>query len=209
MRKTFFLIICFVFLMSSCDSPGGGSVFFETVEITAHCEVTSQSSDIITWKLIDPNGVFNDPCDDSLVFPDVITITIGSIVFPVIDLETASAVRIENVHIDYFPADGLTPGLASRDEPLGQIVQPDSTVSLDIMVMGTDQKNDFLNDPNDYASLITNDFYYTYNVNLTFSLVEIATDKKGEVSTGLTIQVHDFICAEEGDDNCDDVCDHP
>ena len=206
MRKTFFLIICFVFLICSCDSPGGGSVFFETVEITANCEVTSMSSDIIIWKLSDPNGSYNDPCDDSSIIPDVVTITIGSIVFPVIDLEEASAVRIDNVHIVYIPADSLTPSLASRIEPLGQIVQPDSSVGLNIKVMETKQKNDFLDDPNDFTSLITNDSYYTYNVYLTFSVVEIATDKKGEVQTSLKIQVHDFNCV---DDICDDECVHP
>jgi hypothetical protein len=208
MRKTFFLIICFILLVSSCDSPGGGAVFFETVMITAHSEITSIDADIITWKLGDPNGDSDDQCDPnySEVWPESVEVIIRSEVFPVNDLETSSPVRIENVHIDYIPADGLTPGLASRNEPLGQIVQPDNNVSLNIKVMGTNQKNGFLDDPNDYASLITNNSYYTYYVNLTFSVVEIVTDKKDEVSTGLTIQVHDFKCV--GDD-CDDECVHP
>ena len=153
----------------------------------------------------------DDLCDPnySEVWPESVEVIIRSEVFPVNDLETSSPVRIENVRIDYMTADGLTPGLASRNEPLGQIVQPDNNVSLNIKVMGTNQKNSFLDDPNDYASLITNNSYYTYHVNLTFSVVEIATDKTGEVATGLTIQVHDFVCAEEGDDNCDDECVHP
>ncbi|MGA1865444.1 MAG: hypothetical protein ACMUHX_10305 [bacterium] len=207
MRKILFLIICSVFLISGCGSSGGGAVFFETVEVTAHCETGSPlSSDIILWK-----GDADNSCDDtdSEIWPDFVKVAISSKVFPVIEFEEASQVRIENVRIDYYPWLD-TPSLDPLYWNLGQIVEPDETVSLSIVVMGTDQKDYFWNDPNDYNSLITEDAFYTYDVTLTFSVVEIATHTKRDVSTNLTIQVADFGCTGPEDDLiCDDKCIHP
>lgn len=201
MRKILFLIFCSIFLISGCGSSGGGAVFFESVMITAYSEITGLDSDIMVWKLKDPNGV----CAGYETRPDLVNITIKSEVFPVNELGPSSPVKIENVRIDYEPVSN-TPSLASYFQELGQIVEPNGEVSLEIFVMHTEQKSHFLDDPNHYTAIIMNKAFYTYNLTLTFSVVEITTDEKGEVTTGLTIKIHDYICEEGEGITCDDDC---
>jgi hypothetical protein len=130
-------------------------------------------------------------------------------VFPVIELQEASRVRIENVHIDYYPRPN-TPSLASLDWSLGRIVEPNSGRSFSIRVISLDQKDYLLNDPNYYDSLIIDDVIYKYDVTLTFRVVEITTHRKLDVSTNLTLQVADYSCTGPDDNRiCDDQCVHP
>ncbi|MGA1840719.1 MAG: hypothetical protein ACMUIU_08855 [bacterium] len=208
MRKILYLIICSVFLISGCGSSGGGAQFFETVIITADCETTSLDSDIMVWKLEDPNDGLNDPCDINGTFPDTVNITINSGLYSPIDSEIPySSVEIENVLIDYEPVSN-TPSLASRFLELGQTVDPNNSIMLEIPIMHTQQKRGFLENPVYYAELIDGMAFYTYNVILTFRVVEIDSDKSGEVKTGLTVILHDFTCSEVGGPNCDDKCYH-
>lgn len=209
MRKILFLMICSVFLISGCGSSGGGTAFFETVEVTAYCETGSPlGSDIIVWRLSDPNGKFDDQCDGFEVFPDYAKVTIRSVVFPVIELEEASQVRVENVRIDYYPWSN-TPYLAPQNLSLPYIVEPNGELTVSIEVMSLEQKDYFQNDPNHYTSLIIDDAFYKYDATLTFSVVEITSHRKLDVSTNITIRMHDYKCTGPEDDPiCDDDCVH-
>lgn len=188
--------IFFMFLMNSgCGSAGGGSAYFETVEISANCKATSLASDIAVWGRSDDHGI----CDECVILPDIVDVTIRSQSFANITMQP-SEVRIEKVRIDYIPMDSDTPSLASQKLALGQFVKPDSEHTLPIEIINTDQKE------KETFPLymvrngeIHEDKTYTYSVKLTFSGIETATDKQQNFSTDLGLRVHDFTTLEDSD----------
>jgi len=185
-----------MFLMNSgCGSTGGDTAYFETVEISANCEVTTLSSDIAIWE--DSDG--NDICDKCKVSSDIVEVTIRSQSFENIAM-IPSDVRIERVRIDYTPMDSITPSLASRELALGQFVKPDSDYPLNIEVIKGDQKKSF---PlyRVREGEIHGNKTYTYSVKLTFSGIETGTNKHQNFSTDLGLAVLDRTTyASESDD---------
>ncbi len=203
MRKIILLhlLICLTFLFNGCGSTGGGSAYFDGVIIEAICDTTTLDSDVLLWKFLDPN---ESKFCAQIIKSDSVIVNVHARLIDTSDIQKPSVVRIENVRIDYIPADDNTPELASRTLALGQFVDIDENdkVPVSVMIVGTDQKDinplkslrcpKNRNDPNFICEET-----YTYYVKLTFSGVEIQTNNQEEFSTNLTLRVHDFLSNEE------------
>ena len=205
MWKALTLAGCIMFLLCGCGSVDSGIEVFESVILSADSKVTSFDSDVIKWELMDANS---DCCDDADICPDSVEIDIRSELVSGHNLETSSNVRIESVRIDYYPADELTPALASQNWMLGQIIAPNEAAKIDIMIMSQGQKQQLLRelfyDPL-CSPECTGQPIYRYHVKLTFHGIEAISNRKGDFTTGLTLQVSNF-----GDDECkldrDSIC---
>ena len=198
MWKALILAGCIVFLMYGCGSVDSGVEVFESVMLSADSKVTSLDADVIEWTILDEN---NDCCDYSYIESDSAEIDIRSELVSGHNLETSSTVRIESVRIDYHPIDGLTPPLASESRTLGQIIEPSGAKEIGVMIVNRVQKQQLLQelfyDPL-CSPECTSRPIYRYHVKLTFHGVEAVSNRKGDFTTGLTLQVSDFF----DDDEC-------
>ncbi|MEW6379617.1 MAG: hypothetical protein AB1611_08405 [bacterium] len=195
MRKymIFPLLLCwFALLASGCgSSSSGGAEYFDTVLVTVSSEQPSLDSDIQVW--MDSNN--DNICDRSIIKPDSISVQIKSQVLSNKNKTLpASDIRIESVRIDYTPADSGTPALDSQFLALGQIIEPDEEVKIDVKVMSQAQK---INYP--LARLLRRSVsdIYKYHTKLTFNCIEILSDRETDLTTSLSIDVADFVSDEE------------
>ncbi|MGA1868869.1 MAG: hypothetical protein ACMUJM_10015 [bacterium] len=205
MRKNIFLVhllCCCALLIGGCGSATSpGAALFNTVAITANCATTHIDSDVALW--MDSNDGDNT-CDGYKILPDSLTVTISSELLPNIsDKLSSSSVSIENVRIDYTPADSYTPStLDSRSLALGQVVEAGSNIEITLNVMSVSQKknsplNDLLCSPG--CPLCVTYDSYKYHAQLTFNAVEIMTGKRADFSTSFDIHVADFFQENEGE----------
>ena len=170
----------FMFLMNSgCGSAGGGAVYFETVEITAHYKsLNPLFSDIAIWEAESEDDIC---CNACTVWSDLIDVVIQSQSFQNIKM-LPSDIRIEKVRIDYIPKNN-SPPLASRELSLGQFVKPDSDYTLQIEVITGNQKKTYPLYQVRKGEIHCSSDPYTYDVKFTFTGIETATDKQRNFST--------------------------
>lgn len=182
------LLFCIIFINSCGSEVGGGAQYFSTVIVTVSTDTTILDSDIATWK--DTNG--DNICDSYTVSSNNVSVTIDSLELSTSPNLIPSGVRIENVSIEYTPADKVTPQLGKEYLALGQSIPPGGSITLDIMVMSQKQKQS-----SPLNKLISGTDMYKYYVRLIFNGVEVLTGEKHSFSTDLTMQVADFITDAE------------
>ncbi|MCL6583791.1 MAG: hypothetical protein K6U11_09165 [bacterium] len=200
-----FLGCCLVLLIGGCGSSSTGGVeFFDTLSIAVSSNQSWLDSDVAFWIDSNNNGI----CEKFIIQPDYLPVKIRSKVISKDTTRPASDVRIENVIIEYTPADDRTPPIDCQFIPLGQIIEPDQEVELNIMIVSQNQKASY-----PLRRLIgVRGIFYKYNANLIFNCREIMTNRDAEISTEVGIQVSDFVHykgEDEEDEEDYEMCDIP
>lgn len=204
MRKIFkilVLISCLTLFPNGCGNQDDGVAVFETVTLSANCQVASCDSDVIEWRQQDPNSD-SDYCDDAIIFPDSVSVGILSELLPKYTEGTSSDIRIESVRLDYCPADTTTPELASQTLALGKIIKPGEVNNIEVRIVSQGQKEQLLDelfyDPFCDGDPRTDEPIYRYHLQLTFKGIETMTNRKGNFVTGLNLQISNF-----ADEDCE------
>jgi len=179
-------VVLIVFVTGCGSSDGGGTVMFNTVNVTASADSAKNPllSDIATWSDV------ANKCTTATytVTNDLVNFTIVST--KSIATGTASDIMIQKATIIFSPADTQTPVLpsllASSTIPyVGLKVTAGSSLSVPIEVASHNLKAHF-----DPCAAIP--FTYNYNVQVLFDVVESATGKTGTIPAGMIVRIADF-----------------
>jgi len=178
-------VVLIVFVTGCGSSDGGGTVMFNTVNVTASADSAKNPllSDLATWS--DEANRCNTAT--ATITNDLVNFTIVST--KSIATGTASDIMIQKATIVFSPADTQTPVLpnllaTSIINYVGLRVTAGSSLSVPIEVVPHNLKLNF--DP------CAIPYTYNYNVQVLFDVVEAATGKSGTIPAGMTVRIADF-----------------
>lgn len=179
-----------LFFVSGCgSSDGGGTIMFNTVNVTASVDSAKNPllSDLATWT--DQNAIC-DGVQVPTIQNDLVNFNVTS--KKSIANGTASNIMLQKATIVFTPADALSPALPAQFATtylnlVGQTVTPDGTLSVPIEVVTHNLKSYF------YPTAVCRNVpVYTYNAQVLFEAVEAGTGKTGTIPAGMTVRIADF-----------------
>lgn len=190
MNKILLLGAVMLVFVSGCgSSDGGGTVMFNTVNVTASADSAKNPllSDLATWT---DEATKCDGVQVPTIKNDLVNITVSS--KKSISNGTASNIMLQKATIIFTPGDASTPVLPPQFATtylnlVGQTVTPDSTLSVPVEVVTHNLKEYFY--PTSVCKLVP---VYTYNVQVLFDVVEAGTGKSGTIPAGMTVRIADF-----------------
>jgi len=194
MKKVFAYVVFFVLFASllGCGGGGGsgssgGAERMKTVQVmppTVDSNVID--ADIATWKDVNNNGKVCELEDTYTVNPTLVNVKIEVKTLPNLPSNlVASPVRVDSVEIIYTPSTSTTPAIPTQYRALGIVVNPDSSVTFDVVPQNI--ATAFLD------QLLCSDKIYTYYVQMKFKVIEINTGKEETIQTALTVKIADFV----------------
>lgn len=190
MNKILLLGIFMSVLVSGCGSSnGGGTIMFNTVNVTASVDSAKNPllSDLATWK---DEATKCDGVQTPTIKNDLVNFTVSS--KKSISNGTASNIMLQKATIIFTPADSTSPSLPPQYATtyinlVGQTVTPDGSLSVPIEVVTHNLKELF------YATAVCSNVpVYSYNVQVLFDVVEAGTGKSGMIPAGMTVRIADF-----------------
>jgi hypothetical protein len=190
MNKNLLLATVMAFCISGCGSSnGGGTAFFNTVNVTANVDSTKTTlfSDLAKWA--DKNAIC-DGVQSPTNISDQVNFTIKSTVS--ISSGQASNIMLQKATVVFTPADTQSPALpalyATSYLPLvGQSVPAGGTLTVPVEVVSHNLKSYF------YPTAVCRNVpVYMYNVQVVFDAIEANTGKSGTVSAAMVVKIADF-----------------
>ncbi|OGU24848.1 MAG: hypothetical protein A2X85_04180 [Geobacteraceae bacterium GWF2_54_21] len=186
MSKKLLLGIFMSALLSGCgSSDGGGTVMFNTVNITASAESAKNPllADLATWS----DETNRCTSATATISNEIVNFNVVST--KSISTGTASNLMLQKATIIFTPGDTLTPALPAQlattyQDLVGQTVLPGSTLSVPVEVVTHNLKLNF-----NPCSVVP---VYTYNVKVLFDAIEAGTGKSGTIQAGMTVRIADF-----------------
>lgn len=176
-------VISLAGLVQSCGGDsGGGSSELKTSYVTADVGTAVLDSDVIAWgETVCVEGDVSTPAADSV---DAI---ITSIPYPDNIGTKSLPIRVDSVTISYTPANSATPAMPSEYQVIGTTIANGSSATIPVRVATQEQKIRL------QPKLACSSIIYNYYTTLTFHLIEIGTDKTGDVSTSMQLRYADFV----------------
>jgi hypothetical protein len=185
------LLLLFLIPLAGCGGSGvgGGEAVFTTVTLTASPAVSSLDSSVVTHSLAitDPN--FCVIGEDFLtVTADSVNVTITSTLIPNLPTGvTASQVSLQQVTLQYTPADTISPALPDQYLALDSFVTAGGSATVPIIVASQALKMS----PTLSALVCTTKIYHYY-VTMFFEGVEVNTNVTQNFETTMDVYFADF-----------------
>jgi len=189
------LLLLFLIPLAGCGGGGvgGGEAVFTTVTLTASPAVSSLDSSVVTHSLAitDPNFFCtfgNNGTDILTVSADSVQVTVNSTAIPNLPTSVvASPVSLQQVTLQYTPADTTSPPLPPQYFTLNTIVPGGGTATVPVIVA-----SEALKESTTLSALICSTKIYRYYVTMTFEGVEVNTNVTQNFETTLNINFADF-----------------
>lgn len=177
-------VISLAGLVQSCGGDsGGGSSELKTSYVTADVSTAVLDSDVIAWG----DSVCVEGSNTTTPEADSVDVTVTSVPYPDNIGTKSLPIRIDSVTISYAPANSATPAMPSEHQVIGTTIANGSSATIPVRVATQEQKIRL------QPKLACSSIIYNYYTTLTFHLIEIGTDKTGDVSTSMQLRYADFV----------------